>query len=319
MARPRKKADWYQHFNDMQNDPRVRALRRKFGNNGYSILNYLMENICKTDQLVLEFDSKKRLLYAAEYDVTQDNLEDIVNFCVDLELLEYIDDEQCGLISPYLNECLKLLFEKREKDRQRKMAQNNKEFSTENPEYSAENNTNNFPQKTTCIPRKIPSIPRKSTHNIVKKTKVKHSSSADIRARESKQVEVLSKENRRVFESVDDEVKLLLEDAEWKRQVFSRFSWFNDEESALQQYLIRWAKETKARGRGHKNLGDAKEHLKNWMIIQEDKLNLNSQNYGTENSNNGYRTAEEIDAETLELIAEIESSGAKPASTLPVV
>ena len=141
MGRPRKRADWYQHPNTMKENPCIRALRKRFGNNGYAVLNYLMEDITRTDELALDFSAKKRLLYAAEYDVTQKELEEIVEFCIELELLSYPSPDQSKLCSPYLEEeLLKLLMEKREKDRIRKQKKNNGEFSTENNEFSTENN-----------------------------------------------------------------------------------------------------------------------------------------------------------------------------------
>ena len=339
MARPRKRAEWYQHFTDMKNNPCIRALRKRFGNNGYAVLNYLMEDITRTDELVLDFSPKKRLLYAAEYDVTQEELENIVDFCVELDLCMYLDDDKSKLCSPYLEEeLLKLLLERREKDRQRKLENNKREFSTENPKYSTENGrfstennaedsiprkTPSFPRKTPSIPRKTPSIPRKSTHSIVEYSRM-HSSSADIRAREGEEAEELANEEQPEIgdgvadEVAEEEVNALLLDVEWKIEVFERFKFLNSDEKALKDNLLRWAGEVRMRNRGHTDLTDAKDHFKNWLIIQEDKLNQNLYRNGTDN-NNGYRTSEDIYAGAARIMQELRAEGAAPKRKLPVV
>ena len=361
MARPRKRAEWYQHFTDMKNNPCIRALRKRFGNNGYAVLNYLMEDITRTDELVLDFSPKKRLLYAAEYDVTQEELENIVDFCVELDLCMYLDDDKSKLCSPYLEEeLLKLLLERREKDRQRKLENNKREFSTENPKYSTENGrfstennaedsiprktpsiprkTPSIPRKTPSIPRKTPSIPRKSTHSIVEYSRM-HSSSADIRAREGEEAEELVNEEQpeigdgvadevaeeddvkhatNLAAEVDAEVNALLFDVEWKIEVFERFKFLKGDEKALKDNLLRWAGEVRMRNRGHTDLTDAKDHFKNWLIIQEDKLNQNLYRNGTDN-NNGYRTSEDIYAGAARIMQELRAEGAAPKRKLPVV
>ena len=347
MARPRKRAEWYQHFTDMKNNPCIRALRKRFGNNGYAVLNYLMEDITRTDELVLDFSPKKRLLYAAEYDVTQEELENIVDFCVELDLCTYLDDDKSKLRSPYLEEeLLKLLLERREKDRQRKLENNKREFSTENPKYSTENgrfSTENnaedsIPRKTPSIPRKTPSIPRKSTHSIVEYSRM-HSSSADIRAREGEEAEELANEEQpeigdgvadevaeeddvkhatNLAAEVDAEVNALLLDVEWKIEVFERFKFLNSDEKALKDNLLRWAGEVRMRNRGHTDLTDAKDHFKNWLIRQEDKFNPNLYRNGTDN-NNGYRTSEDIYAGAARIMQELRAEGATPKRKLPVV
>ena len=272
MARPRKRAEWYQHSTDMKNNPCVRALRRRFGNNGYAVLNYLMEDIARTDELVLDFTPKKRLLYSAEYDVTQKELEEIVDFCVELDLCKYSDDDKTKLSSPYLEEeLLKLLLERREKDRLRKLENNKRGYSTENNGYSTENNgysTENNGYST-----------EKSTQSKVKESKVKHSSSADIRARENTPGG-WSGDDLKVYGSVDGEIDQLRASPFWKEQVFMRFRFLDKSDQKLDEYLHRFSLEVKASGKSHQHLGDAKKHFMNWMIIQEDKLNKESKGYG---------------------------------------
>ena len=48
MARPKKNnADYFPHDADMRNDPKIRALRRKFGLKGYAIWNMFLESLTR--------------------------------------------------------------------------------------------------------------------------------------------------------------------------------------------------------------------------------------------------------------------------------
>ena len=345
-GRPRR-LDWYQHSTDMKNNPCVRALRRRFGNNGYAVLNYLLEDITRTGELVLNFTPKMRLLYAAEYEVTQQELEEIVDFCVELDLCKYSDDDKNKLRSPYLEEeLLKELMEKREKDRQRKennkkrFSAENNENSTENNDYSTENDSNSFPRKTMDfprktmdIPRKIMDIPRKKTHSIVEYSK-EHSASVDIRTRETKESGALVDENQVEYGSdnneddaksaanlaaeVAAEVDALLSDPKWKELAFGRFKILKNDEQMLMYFIHQWAAEVKIRGRGHANLADAKEHIKNWLIRQEDKFNKNSRTNGTDNYN-GYRSREDMLKGTVRVMHELRAEGSQLQEPLPIL
>jgi hypothetical protein len=289
-----------------------------------------MEDITRTDELALDFSAKKRLLYAAEYDVTQKELEEIVEFCIELELLSYPSPDQSKLCSPYLEEeLLKLLMEKREKDRIRKQKKNNGEFSTENNEFSTENNefstenkTDDIPRKTICIPRKTICIPpktddypRKSTYSKVKESKGKHSSSADIRAREGKDSSDGS-DDMKVCADVDAEIAELRNSPIWKEQVFMRFKFLNLDNKLLEEYLQRWGQEFIISGRSrHLNLGDAKHHFISWMIIQEDKLKKQDKT----NNNNGYRSRQDMLEGTARIMAELRAEGNQHQKELPIL
>ena len=166
-----------------------------------------------------------------------------------------------------------------------------------------------------------------------------HSSSADIRAREGEEAEELANEEQpeigdgvadevaeeddvkhatNLAAEVDAEVNALLLDVEWKIEVFERFKFLNSDEKALKDNLLRWAGEVRMRNRGHTDLTDAKDHFKNWLIIQEDKLNQNLYRNGTDN-NNGYRTSEDIYAGAARIMQELRAEGAAPKRKLPVV
>jgi len=124
-------------------------------------------------------------------------------------------------------------------------------------------------------------------------------------------------EDAKVYDSVESEVDALRSNPDWLKTVFERFIFLNHSESAFNEYLNRWVLELKASGKKHKNLGDAKSHFTNWLIIQEEKNNKNKCNYGT--NNNGYRTSEDIITGAIGIMQELRAEGSRPKKKLPVV
>ena len=151
----------------------------------------------------------------------------------------------------------------------------------------------------------------------IEKKEEKHSSSADIRAREGKDLSD-SSDDMKVCADVDAEIAELRNSPIWKEQVFIRFKFLNLNEQVLNEYLQRWGQEVKISGKSHLNLGDAKHHFSNWMIIQEDKLNKNGRTNGTEN-NNCYRSGEDILNGATGIIARMSTESKGHLSDIPVV
>ena len=156
-----------------------------------------------------------------------------------------------------------------------------------------------------------------STQSKVKESEVKHSSSADIRAREG-ELALVACDDTVVCDGVDAEVAELRQSPIWKEQVFMRFKFLNVNGQMLDEYLDRWSQEVKASGKQHQNLGDAKHHFVSWMIIQEDKYNKQQREHGTDN-NNGYRSSEDIYTGAARIMQELRAEGAAPKRKLPVV
>lgn len=81
MARPLKlNADYFTHDKDMRNDPAIRALRRKFGHEGYAIFNMMLEVL--TDSENFEYDWNELSIALLEGDFDTDKLEEVINFSV---------------------------------------------------------------------------------------------------------------------------------------------------------------------------------------------------------------------------------------------
>ncbi len=114
MARPIKdNADYFTHDADMRNDPKVRALRRKFKCEGYGIWNMLLEAITDSDnfRLVLDYE-----IISGDFDTDPQNLKAVVEYCVDLGLLQY-EKKSRQLWSKTLDKRFEPLLSKRKRDR----------------------------------------------------------------------------------------------------------------------------------------------------------------------------------------------------------
>lgn len=83
MARPKRtNADYYPHDADMRNDPKIRALRRKFGHEGYSVWVMLLETLTDADNFIFEWNDLSLELMAGDFEMEPEQLQDIVAYCV---------------------------------------------------------------------------------------------------------------------------------------------------------------------------------------------------------------------------------------------
>lgn len=93
MARPKKNnAEYYTHDADMRNDVRIKALRRKFSHTGYAVWNYLLETLTDSDFFEVEWEEINIELLAADFDVSVQELTEIVEYCVKIGLLQLEND-----------------------------------------------------------------------------------------------------------------------------------------------------------------------------------------------------------------------------------
>ena len=193
---------------------------------------------------------------------------------------------------------------------------NGKSVNSENNNISSEETKVNS-EEIKDNTEETPKNSAKSTQSKVKESKEKHSSSADIRAREGKDSSDGS-DDMKVCADVDAEIAELRNSPIWKEQVFIRFKFLDLNEQVLNEYLQRWGQEVKISGKSHLNLGDAKHHFSNWMIIQEDKLNKNGRTNGTDN-NNGYRSRQDMLEGTARIMAELRAEGNQHLEELPIL
>lgn len=118
MARPKKlNADYFSHDADMRNDPKIKALRRKYGIHGYAIWNMMLEVLTDADHFEYEWTTLNIELLAGDFDVEPDYLEEVIDYCVLIKLLE---KEEELVFSEKLKERFESLLSKRNRDRKQK-------------------------------------------------------------------------------------------------------------------------------------------------------------------------------------------------------
>lgn len=95
MARPRKNnADYFSHDNNMRNHRKIKALRNKFGLEGYAVFNMFLETLTECDQFKLCI--KKELdweLLSADFGINSERLQEIIQYCKSIELL--LEENNC--------------------------------------------------------------------------------------------------------------------------------------------------------------------------------------------------------------------------------
>jgi len=89
MARPTKhNADYFSHDTMMRNDPKIKALRRKYSHTGYSVWNMLLELLTSNEYFEYEWSELNIELLAPDFDIDADELNNIVQYCIKLNLLQ---------------------------------------------------------------------------------------------------------------------------------------------------------------------------------------------------------------------------------------
>ena len=116
MARPkRNNAEYFTHDADMRNDVKIKALRKNFRHAGYAIWCFLLEVLSDSDFFEIEWNEINIELFSADFDISPEELRNIVNYCVNVGLLTLSDDGK--LYSESQKRRFNPLISKREKDR----------------------------------------------------------------------------------------------------------------------------------------------------------------------------------------------------------
>ena len=88
MARPKKdNADYFSHDKDMRNDNKLKAVRRKFKNEGYAIWNMLLEHLTDCDFFEYEYTELNIELLSGDFDIEPKLLKEIIDYFILLNLL----------------------------------------------------------------------------------------------------------------------------------------------------------------------------------------------------------------------------------------
>lgn len=114
MARPIKNnADYFSHDTDMRDDPKIKALRRRFNVEGYGLWCMLLESIADAENFRLTVDIE---ILAGDYGVDIELLWKVIHFCVKMGLLQ-TDDDINVIWSNTLDKRFAGLLSKRKRDR----------------------------------------------------------------------------------------------------------------------------------------------------------------------------------------------------------
>lgn len=171
MARPKKNnAEYFTHDADMRNDVKIKALRRKFSHRGFAVWCFLLETLTDNDFFEIEWEEINIELLAADYEVSDTELKEIVEYCIKIDLLQQEGDK-------IYSEAHQRRFAALLSNRARKRG-NDKETPSEttptedNGEVSASHNPGETP----------PDAPNgeAKTHSKVKESKVKYSKEKEI-------------------------------------------------------------------------------------------------------------------------------------------
>jgi len=89
MARPKKhNVDYFTHDVQMRNDVKIKALRRKYKHLGYSIYNITLELLGDAEYFEIKWDDMGIELLVPEYDCDITELKDVIDYCIQLDLLQ---------------------------------------------------------------------------------------------------------------------------------------------------------------------------------------------------------------------------------------
>ena len=106
MARPNKhNAEYFSHDNDMRNDMKIKALRRKYSHKGYSIFNMMLELLTDNDYFEFEWSEMNIELLTPDFDIDAVDLKEIIDYCIKLDLLQLTNNYlHCNKLTERLEE-----------------------------------------------------------------------------------------------------------------------------------------------------------------------------------------------------------------------
>ncbi len=112
MARPKRhNADYFSHDAGMRNDPKVKALRNKFGNDGYAVWCMMLEVLTASDYFTRSIDDIEIEILSADFGIAPELFSEILSYTVRLRLLQTGDN--CEYLSQKLTERLQPVTDKR--------------------------------------------------------------------------------------------------------------------------------------------------------------------------------------------------------------
>ena len=112
MARPKRhNADYFSHDSGMRDDPKIKALRNKFGITGYAVWCMMLEVLTNSDYFKREIDEIETEILAADFGIEPILFSDILSYMLKLKLLQTGDN--CEYLSQKLTDRLQPVIDKR--------------------------------------------------------------------------------------------------------------------------------------------------------------------------------------------------------------
>lgn len=137
MARPIKtNADYFTHDSDMRNDLKIKALRNKYGLEGYAIWCMVLEVLTDQSEFKYEWDEISIELMAADFGIETSKLSEVIEYCIKLHLFEL---EENVIVCETLVKRFENLVSKRKRDRNRVIGSDNTAKTTEKEVIASEN------------------------------------------------------------------------------------------------------------------------------------------------------------------------------------
>jgi hypothetical protein len=118
MARPkRNNADYFSHDIGMRNDPKIKALRNKFGCTGYSVYCMMLEVLTGSDFFKRRIDDIEIEILSADFGIEAELFSEILQYMLRLRLLQ--SGDSCEYLSQKLTERLQPVIDKRSNSRKK--------------------------------------------------------------------------------------------------------------------------------------------------------------------------------------------------------
>ena len=118
MARPiRNNADYFSHDASMRDDPKIKAMRNKFGITGYAVYCMMLEVLTDSNFFQREVDEIEIEILSADFGIDADLFTEIIAYMVRLKLLQTVDN--CRYLSQKLTDRLQSVTDKRNNARKR--------------------------------------------------------------------------------------------------------------------------------------------------------------------------------------------------------
>lgn len=82
---------WFKHDDGFRNEPSVKYVRSKYGNDGYAVFLYLLEILKSTEGNSIPWGTLEKKIFSNDFGVTTDKIDSIVGLCCEVELLTIRD------------------------------------------------------------------------------------------------------------------------------------------------------------------------------------------------------------------------------------